>query len=113
MLFAPSAAGLKLVVDLPPQPHALVRRGERERLPISIKARICNQIQLLQEPECPEGGDVRADFSTGRAFFDRHNRRTSTPNLVGEVLLAKPAADAGQADSRAQAKQRLSLSIVQ
>jgi hypothetical protein len=68
--------GSKFVVDLPPRSHALVRRGERERLPIAIKARICNQIQFLQESECPEGSDVRADFSTGRAFFDRHDRRT-------------------------------------
>jgi hypothetical protein len=42
-----SAAASKLIVELPPRPHALVDCGERERLAIAIEAGICNQVQLL------------------------------------------------------------------
>jgi len=107
-----SAAISKLIVELPPRPHALVDRGERERLAIAIKAGIRNEVQLPQESERPERGNVRADFSMGRAFFERHNRRAGAPDLLGQVLLTKLAAGTGQADSGAQAEERLSRSVV-
>src|SRR5882762_10310120 len=107
-----SAAESNLIVELAPRPHALVGCRERERLAVAIEAGICNEVQLLQETECPERGDVRADFSIGRALFDRHYRRAGAPDLMSQVLLAKPATNTGQADSRAQAQKRLPWRIV-
>ena len=102
----------KLIVELLPRPHALVDCRERECLAIAIKAGICNEVELLQKSECPERGDVRSDFSTGRAFFDRHYRGAGAPDLMGQVLLTKLATSAGQADAGAQAEKRLSRGIV-
>ena len=109
-LVAPTAS--KFIVELPSQSHALVDCREREGLAIAIEAGVCNKIQFLQETQCPECGDIRADFSVGRALFNRYYRRAGAADLMRQVLLAELATGTGQADSRAQAQKRLPRRIV-
>jgi hypothetical protein len=112
VVYGMAAAASKLIVELPPRPHTLVDGGERERLAITIEARICNEVQLLQEPQRPERSGVGANFGVGSALFDRHYCRARTPDLMSQVLLTKLTADTGQANAGAQALKRLSWRIV-
>jgi hypothetical protein len=90
-----SATPLKFVVQLLAQPNTLIDRRKGESLAVAIKTGICNEIQLLQKSKRPERGNVRADFSFGRALFDGNYRGARASDLSSQVFLTQLAASPG------------------
>src|SRR5687767_13756495 len=98
----------ELVVQLRSQSHALVGHRKRKRLTIAIQARICHQLELLKQAQCPKRRHIRSELGLRRAPLHRDDGCSGSADPGREVFLSQLASQARKTNTRAQPHQRLS-----